>query len=132
MLQGDVGCGKTAVAFLALLAAAGSGCQGALMAPTEVLAEQHAARLGELLEKLPEDARPRAALLKGGMRVRERREARPDQGFSPCSSGKGSRMHVPFLLQTFAQTQCFSKNSGSICRRSSYVHLAKPPAPRQA
>lgn len=96
VLQGDVGCGKTAVAFLALLAAAGSGCQGALMAPTEVLAEQHAARLGELLEKLPEDARPRAALLKGGMRVRERREARPDQGFSPCSSGKGSCMHVPF------------------------------------
>jgi len=45
-VQGDVGCGKTAVAFLALLAAAGSGAQGALMAPTEVLAEQHAARLG--------------------------------------------------------------------------------------
>lgn len=34
--QGDVGCGKTVVAFLALLAAAGSGYQGAMMAPTEV------------------------------------------------------------------------------------------------
>ncbi|KAK9821728.1 hypothetical protein WJX81_006389 [Elliptochloris bilobata] len=74
LLQGDVGCGKTAVAFLALLAAAGSGMQGALMAPTEVLAEQHAARLGELLERLPEGRRPRVALLKGGMRARERRE----------------------------------------------------------
>ena len=36
LLQGDVGSGKTAVAMLALMAAAGSGWQGALMAPTEV------------------------------------------------------------------------------------------------
>lgn len=36
LLQGDVGSGKTAVAFLALLAAAGSGYQSVLMAPTEV------------------------------------------------------------------------------------------------
>lgn len=36
LLQGDVGSGKTAVAFLALLAAVGSGWQGAMMAPTEV------------------------------------------------------------------------------------------------
>ena len=35
-MQGDVGCGKTVIAFLALLAAAGSGFQGAMMAPTEV------------------------------------------------------------------------------------------------
>ena len=46
------------------------------MAPTEVLAEQHAARLGDLLARLPAERRPRAALLKGGMRARERREAR--------------------------------------------------------
>ena len=43
--QGDVGSGKTAVAFLALAAAAGSGMQAALMAPTEVLASQHFTRL---------------------------------------------------------------------------------------
>jgi len=50
LLQGDVGSGKTAVAFYALMAAALSGGQGALMAPTEVLAEQHAGVLGPLLE----------------------------------------------------------------------------------
>ncbi len=41
LLQGDVGCGKTAVAALALAAAVRSGHQAALMAPTEILAEQH-------------------------------------------------------------------------------------------
>lgn len=54
MLQGDVGCGKTVVAFLALLAAVGSGHQGALLAPTEVLTEQHMRKLGQLLDRLPE------------------------------------------------------------------------------
>ena len=43
LLQGDVGAGKTVVAVSALLAAVQGGHQGALMAPTEVLAEQHAA-----------------------------------------------------------------------------------------
>jgi ATP-dependent DNA helicase RecG len=36
-----VGSGKTVVAFLSMLAASGSGCQAALMAPTEILAQQH-------------------------------------------------------------------------------------------
>ena len=43
LLQGDVGSGKTVVAVTALLAAVQGGHQGALMAPTEVLAEQHVA-----------------------------------------------------------------------------------------
>ena len=41
LLQGDVGSGKTVVATAGLLAAVASGCQGAMMAPTEILAEQH-------------------------------------------------------------------------------------------
>jgi ATP-dependent DNA helicase RecG len=41
LLQGDVGSGKTVVAVAALLTAVDNGCQGALMAPTEILAEQH-------------------------------------------------------------------------------------------
>jgi ATP-dependent DNA helicase RecG len=52
LLQGDVGAGKTVVAVAALLAAVQGGHQGALMAPTEVLAEQHATGIGALLDGL--------------------------------------------------------------------------------
>ena len=52
LVQGDVGSGKTVVAIAALLTAIEAGCQGALMAPTEVLAQQHARKLGEWLPKL--------------------------------------------------------------------------------
>ncbi len=50
LLQGDVGAGKTVVAVAAMLAAVEGGHQGALMAPTEVLAEQHAAGVRALLD----------------------------------------------------------------------------------
>ena len=50
LLQGDVGAGKTVVAVAAMLTAVQGGHQGALMAPTEVLAEQHSAGVADLLE----------------------------------------------------------------------------------
>lgn len=48
LLQGDVGSGKTAVGFLSMVHAAGSGCQSAIMAPTEILARQHEHKLAPL------------------------------------------------------------------------------------
>ena len=52
LLQGDVGSGKTVVAVTALLSAVESGHQGAFMAPTEVLAEQHFSSISKLLESM--------------------------------------------------------------------------------
>ena len=64
LLQGDVGSGKTVVAGLALMLAAGNRVQGALMAPTEILAEQHAESLASWLTA----AGVRLALLTGRVR----------------------------------------------------------------
>ncbi|MEI9991425.1 MAG: ATP-dependent DNA helicase RecG [Rhizomicrobium sp.] len=69
LLQGDVGAGKTIVAFLALLNAVEAGAQGALMAPTEILARQHMASLAPLAQATG----VRLALLTG--RERAGREA---------------------------------------------------------
>ncbi len=71
LLQGDVGSGKTIVAVFAMLLAAEGGYQAALMAPTEILAEQHARKLTEWLEPLGVDV----ALLTGSLTASERREA---------------------------------------------------------
>ena len=68
LLQGDVGSGKTVVAAGALLRAVEAGHQGALMVPTELLAEQHAANLRRLVEPLG----VRLDLLTGGQPKRER------------------------------------------------------------
>ncbi len=71
LLQGDVGSGKTLVAALAALQAIGNGWQAALMAPTEILAEQHYLKLAHWLEPLG----VRIAWLAGGLKAREKKAA---------------------------------------------------------
>ncbi|MCZ7588333.1 MAG: ATP-dependent DNA helicase RecG [Gaiella sp.] len=71
LLQGDVGSGKTAVALYALLRAVEGGRQGALMAPTETLAEQHFLTIEGLCAELG----VRVALLTSSVTARERRAA---------------------------------------------------------
>jgi ATP-dependent DNA helicase RecG len=71
LLQGDVGCGKTVVAAAAAARAAGSGAQAALMAPTELLAEQHWRALDQWFRPLGETV----ARLSGGQPARTRRSA---------------------------------------------------------
>lgn len=65
LLQGDVGSGKTVVAILAALAAAQEGYQTALMAPTEVLAQQHFETIKKLFTAIAPDAQASVALLTG-------------------------------------------------------------------
>ena len=71
LLQGDVGSGKTVVALFAMLLAAENGMQSALMAPTEILAEQHARTLQKLVGDLP----VKVVLLTGSLGAKARREA---------------------------------------------------------
>jgi ATP-dependent DNA helicase RecG len=68
LLQGDVGAGKTAVAAATLLVAALNGYQGAIMAPTELLAEQHARSISAMLAPFG----IKTVLLTGSLRPRER------------------------------------------------------------
>ena len=74
LVQGDVGSGKTVVAIASLLTAIDAGCQGALMAPTEVLAAQHYQKLGEWLPQLHVSV----ALLTGSTPAKRRRELLAD------------------------------------------------------
>ena len=73
LVQGDVGSGKTIVAFLALLTVALNGMQAAMMAPTEVLARQHYATITRMLEE--HQIPIKAELLTGSMTVKEKRRA---------------------------------------------------------
>ncbi len=74
LLQGDVGSGKTIVALIAMIAAIENGLQTAMMAPTEILAEQHARNIKRLLAKTPY----RIELLTGSLRSAEKRRLQSD------------------------------------------------------
>ena len=70
LLQGDVGSGKTLVALLLMLIAVGNGYQACLMAPTEILAEQHLTTFRKLLKDMP----VRVELLTGNVKGKKKRE----------------------------------------------------------
>ena len=87
LLQGEVGSGKTLVALRAMLQVADSGAQAALIAPTEVLAAQHAQSLRRMLGELAQDdlftagdqsPKVKLTLLTGSMKTAERRQAMLD------------------------------------------------------
>lgn len=81
LLQGDVGSGKTMVAVLSALIAIGNGFQACIMAPTEVLAQQHFKNIQKFLEP----AGVKSALLTGSSKTKERREVH--QGLEDGSIG---------------------------------------------
>jgi ATP-dependent DNA helicase RecG len=78
LLQGDVGSGKTVVALLSMLLAADNGFQSVIMAPTEILAQQHFISISELLKELPISVR----LLTGSTITKQRKEI-----LSACEQG---------------------------------------------
>ncbi len=88
LLQGDVGSGKTMVALLTMLIAADNQFQSCLMAPTEILAQQHFAGIKDLLKDMPVNIR----LLTGSSSAKERREI-----LERCAAGE---LHI--LIGTHA------------------------------
>ncbi|MBS1741712.1 MAG: ATP-dependent DNA helicase RecG [Bacteroidetes bacterium] len=78
LLQGDVGSGKTMVALLSMLIAADNGFQSVLMAPTEILAQQHFNSIKELTKELP----VKVELLTGSTKTRQKNEL-----LQQCSDG---------------------------------------------
>jgi ATP-dependent DNA helicase RecG len=86
LIQGDVGSGKTIVAFLAMFAAMENGYQTALMAPTEILAEQHVRNA----RKVFENTQYRVELLTGSMRAAEKRKVREDLAAGEISAVIGT------------------------------------------
>ncbi|HET6232966.1 MAG TPA: ATP-dependent DNA helicase RecG [Longimicrobiaceae bacterium] len=91
LVQGDVGSGKTVVALFAMLRAVENGYQAALMAPTEILAEQHARTLTKLLGELPVGV----TLLTGRLGTRQWREA----VYRIASGGAGIAVGTHALIQ---------------------------------
>lgn len=73
LLQGEVGSGKTIVAMSAMLQAVGSGHQAVLIAPTQVLASQHATNLQQMIERA--ELNVEITLITGGMKLASRRSA---------------------------------------------------------
>jgi ATP-dependent DNA helicase RecG len=71
LVQGDVGSGKTIVAFIAMFVAMENGYQAALMVPTEILAEQHSRNAQTVFH----ETGYRVALLTGSMKAAEKRKA---------------------------------------------------------
>jgi len=91
LLQGDVGSGKTIVAVIAMIAAMENDLQAALMAPTEILAEQHARSIKRLLAKTPY----RIELLTGSLRAAEKRHLQ--------NALKGGEVHACIGTQALIQ-----------------------------
>jgi ATP-dependent DNA helicase RecG len=81
LLQGDVGCGKTVVSLIAMLIAVDNGFQAAIMAPTEILADQHAKNISAMMQNLYKEFSKKeikVSLLLGGQKKSEREKQLQD------------------------------------------------------
>lgn len=122
LLQGDVGSGKTMIALYALLAAVECGRQAALMAPTEILAEQHLVGLRALLSKAYGDDAPRVALITGRGTPKFRREERAAvaDGTAPLAVGTHGLQSKPVAFADLAVTVIDEQHRFGVAQRGRF------------
>ncbi len=103
LIQGDVGSGKTVIALLALLTAAANGYQGALMAPTEVLAAQHFESFKEIISKYKID-KLKPVLLTGALSAKDKKEAQRmiSEGEANCIIGTNALIQEKVVYKNLA------------------------------
>lgn len=139
LIQGDVGSGKTILAFLALIMCVANGCQGAMMAPTEVLAAQHYETLLQLQKKYQLPIRP--VLLTGSTTAKDRREiyARIESGDANIILGTHALIQDKVVYRNLAlvitdeQHRFGVRQRESLAQKGNMVHvlvMSATPIPR--
>jgi ATP-dependent DNA helicase RecG len=137
LLQGDVGSGKTVIAAIALYANYLSGCQGALMVPTEILAEQHLQSLRKILE--PHGVR--LALLTGSLTTKERREVLSElqMGLADVVVGTHALIQEPVMFHRLGLVITDEQHRFGVKQRARFrekgeapdvLHMTATPIPR--
>lgn len=123
LLQGDVGCGKTAVALCAVYAAVASGFQVAFLAPTEVLAEQN---YNIIKKYFPEY---RVALLSGSMQVKEKNLIKKSisSGEIDIAVGTHAIIQKNVIFKKLALCVCDEQHRFGVAQRSSLVAKGECP-----
>ena len=124
LVQGDVGSGKTMVAFMSMLMAKDNGFQTAMMAPTAILAEQHYRKLSQLAEKVGMGT----ALLVGGQRKKERREIleRVAAGEADIVIGTHALIEDPVVFQRLGLVVIDEQHKFGVMQRAKLWAKADP------
>lgn len=125
LLQGDVGSGKTDVAVIAMLCGIQTAKSAAIMAPTEVLAEQHFIKIKRYVEPLGIDV----VLIKGGMRKKQREEALSRiQNDRPCIAvGTHALLEAPVDLSNFGVVIVDEQHRFGVLQRHTIVKKGDTP-----
>ena len=139
LIQGDVGSGKTILAFMALLMTSANGYQGAIMAPTEVLARQHYEGFASMAEKYGLSIKP--VLLVGSLTAKEKRQAyeKIETGEANCIVGTNALIQEKVnyknlaLVITDEQHRFGVKQRESLSEKGNNTHIlamSATPIPR--
>lgn len=141
LLQGDVGAGKTVVALAALLVAVLNGTQAVLMAPTEILAEQHFKTINKILPALAEKfgIHPRVSMLIGSIKPKEKLAIQQEIGAGNVDIAVGTHaliqesVHFQNLsLAVVDEQHRFGVGQRSAIRQKGYNRAPSPPNGEQA